>query len=282
MLSSAKGRFNSIVQGPSGKHRQGTLAGTFAQSADAVMPRRHISNPAGGHVFWTIRCDGIGLDRPHQGMNTMPRQKFFRVLPVEPGVANDGVGKRFLRVQFGGSGGFCDLGIVVAFGFHVHCFDNLGRGEIAPAIVGHIVADDRYVVAQEDFWCSHCPARDSGSRLNPTNGGGRRQWAGPYPRLDSQPRSCRLGSRDPTEGSGDKFMYADISEARFFEIAETIRFGVGEPGAAIDRFRHPPKGWADGATEIIVQCLADQMHFAAGQQGVERALDNLGDDGAAV
>ena len=91
-----------------------------------------------------------------------------------------------------------------------------------------------------------------------------------------------LGSRDPTEGSGDKFMYADIGEARFFEIAETIGFGVGEPGAAIDRFRHPPKGWADGATEIIVQCLADQMHFSAGQQGVERTLDDLGDDGAAV
>ena len=50
----------------------------------------------------------------------MPGQIFFRVLPVEPGVANDGVGKPVLRVHSRGSGGFCDLGVVVAFSFHMH------------------------------------------------------------------------------------------------------------------------------------------------------------------
>ena len=74
----------------------------------------------------------------------------------------------------------------------------------------------------------------------------------------------RLGTKYPVQGAWDKFAIANVDKASLFKETTACADGMRLATTAVDHFTEAPHGGIDGATFIIVEYLAADMHLSTG------------------
>src|ERR1035437_2972378 len=100
---------------------------------------------------------------------------------------------------------------------------------------------------------------------------------GQYAWIAGSASSLRLRAGDAAERARDEFVHADVLETRRLEVADHVSLRMGKPKRIPDRLAEAPIGRSPWPGALVIGGLADQVHFATGQQRIVSLPDDACD-----